>query len=172
MSLMSLIISVCHALRVLQNSCFFYLQVSSLPPPSITSARHSTSQCPLLLSLLLPSRPLLSPSLPLFFPRVCLMDWCYYLYLLHPSIFKAGRWLYLSGFSVLKRRLGHCSAPLPVWGELGGKRGGEASAHLTDRQIDSGNNHIPPFIMCIVYTLDGCPALSGVNQAPGCKCQE
>lgn len=162
---MSLIVSVRHALRVLQNSCFFFLHESSLPPPSITSALHSTSQCPLFLSLLLSS----APSLPIFFPGVCLMDWCYYLHLLHPSIFKAGRWLYLSGFSVLKRCLRHCSAPLPVWGELGGKRGGKTREHLTDRQIDSGNNHIPPFVMCIVYTLDGCPALSGVNQAPGCR---
>lgn len=66
------------------------------------------------------SSPSFLPS-PFLFPGVCLMDWCYYLNLLHPSVFKAGRWLYLSSFSVLKRRLGHCSAPLPVWEKLRGK---------------------------------------------------
>lgn len=161
---MSLIVSVRHALRGLQNSCFFsFMNLVFLLPPS--PLPYTVRLSALFFS---PSFSRPAPSLPLFFPGVCLMDWCYYLHLLHPSVFKAGRWLYLSGFSVLKRRLGHCSAPLPVWGELGGKRGGETCEHLTDRQIDSGNNHIPPFIMCIVYTLDGCPALSGVNQAPGC----
>lgn len=40
--------------------------------------------------------------------------------------------------------------------------------YLTDKQIDSGNSHILPFIVCVVYTVDECPALSEVNQVPDC----
>lgn len=119
------------------------------------------------------SSPVSSPSFshppssaPRLFPGVCLMDWCYYLYLLHPSVFKGGRWLYLSSFSVLKRRLGRCTAPLPVWEKLGGKKG-ERLVWIW-QQIDSGNNQIPFFIMSVIYTEDGCLVLSDVNQAPDC----
>lgn len=83
------------------------VQIVSLPL-SVPSSLHST----------------------LLFPGVCLMDWCYYLYLLHPSVFKGGRWLYLSSFSVLKRRPGHCSAPLPLWVKLGGKKQGESLVRI------------------------------------------
>ncbi len=39
---------------------------------------------------------------------------------------------------------------------------------LTDKQIDSGNNYIPPFIICVLYTEDRWHAMSEVNQAPYC----
>lgn len=66
------------------------------------------------------------PSLPCYpilpFPRVCLMDWCYYRDLLHASVFKRGRWLYLSSFSMLKSCPGLCGAELAVWRQRGGDK--------------------------------------------------
>lgn len=50
------------------------------------------------------------------------MDWCYYRDLLHASVFKGGRPLYLSSFSMLKRRPRPCGAEPGVWGERGGNQ--------------------------------------------------
>lgn len=40
--------------------------------------------------------------------------------------------------------------------------------HLTEKQINRGNNHIPLFIICVLYTVHRSPALSEVNQAIYC----
>lgn len=50
------------------------------------------------------------------------MDWCYYRDLLHASVFKGGRWLYLSSFSMLKRGPGLCGAGLAVWRKRAGNK--------------------------------------------------
>ena len=41
-------------------------------------------------------------------------------------VFKEGRWLYLSGFSVLKRSPERCRASLPVWAKLRRKKRAKA----------------------------------------------
>lgn len=46
-----------------------------------------------------------------------------------------------------------------------GKRGKKPCVCLTGEKIDSGNSHIPPFVIRVLYTADKCPALSEVNQA-------
>lgn len=107
---------------VTQSECYstavLIYSSPSLPPvhpcrPQVYLTTH-VSCSPLL------SHPPSSPILP--FPGVCLMDWCYYLDLLHASVFKGGRWLYLSSFSMFKRHAGLCGAEVAVWGKLGGNK--------------------------------------------------
>lgn len=104
---MSPVISVCHS-RCFSLWFFSFSSHSSSPPP-----------CTLCLAAHFPLRlsPILLSSSP-----VCVWwtDVITSTAFIPPSS-KEGRWLYLSSFSVFKRCLGHCSAPLPVWAELDGK---------------------------------------------------
>lgn len=105
-----------------------------------------------------------------FLPRVCLLDWWYYLYLLHPSAFKGGRWLYPSSFSVPRKRLRLCSAPLPLpLNEAQREKGQSPCVCLIDYKIESGNNHTPPTIICVLYTADKCLSLSVVKNQVLCE---
>lgn len=110
---------------------------------------------------LIPSAPIQHVSLPIFlftsltflplsFPSPGHVWWTD---LIISTIFKEERWLYPSSFSVLKRCLGHCCAPLPFWTKLGGKKQGKGLC-VFDHQIESGNNHIAPLIICIqIYII-------------------
>lgn len=49
------------------------------------------------------------------------------------------------------------------------KKGEKPCVYLTDKQIHSGNQRIPPFIICVLYTVDRYPAFTKVNQALYCR---
>lgn len=147
--IMSVIISVCHTVGFTGHMCLFMILLfPSLHP--LCNVYISLSRLVSSLSLFLPSS--LPPS-PMSSSPGCVWwtDVIISTSFIPPSSKEGDDCIY-QGLVCLRDASGTVVLHSQSERRSAGKKGGKSCVYFTDKQIDSGNNHIPPFIICVLYT--------------------